>query len=504
MATVMFLSTSCWNLLTGQKTVACVRAACRSIQVARAAFIHRDATTQSYNGEQKQTFLLKTPKGTHDVHPKQMAIREKVFSTVVNCFKRHGAVSIDTPVFELKEILTGKYGEDAKLIYDLRDQGGEQLSLRYDLTIPFARYLAMNKIGHIKRYQIAKVYRRDNPARGRYREFYQCDFDIAGQCDPMIPDAECLKIMYEILTELELGGFLIKVNDRRLLSGILAACGIPDSKFSTACSSIDKLDKVPWDKVRSEMIEEKQIRPEIVDRLSEYIRLNGGSSLLEKLRDDPLVAHNPLAMEAVEELNLLYHYLEIFGIADKMVFDLSLARGLDYYTGVIYEAALLGDQSSQNNEADIGSVAAGGRYDDLVGMFDAKGRKVPCVGVSIGIERIFSIAEQKAEASGERIRTTETQVLVAAAQPHFLEERMKILNMLWESGLKAEILYKKSPKLLTQLQYCESSGIPLVAIIGEQEMKDHVIKLRDVATREEVLVPRGALVAEIKRRLSKL
>ncbi|XP_068133904.1 histidine--tRNA ligase, cytoplasmic-like isoform X2 [Hyperolius riggenbachi] len=424
MATVMFLSTSCWNLLTGQKTVACVRAACRSIQVARAAFIHRDATTQSYNGEQKQTFLLKTPKGTHDVHPKQMAIREKVFSTVVNCFKRHGAVSIDTPVFELKEILTGKYGEDAKLIYDLRDQGGEQLSLRYDLTIPFARYLAMNKIGHIKRYQIAKVYRRDNPARGRYREFYQCDFDIAGQCDPMIPDAECLKIMYEILTELELGGFLIKVNDRRLLSGILAACGIPDSKFSTACSSIDKLDKVPWDKVRSEMIEEKQIRPEIVDRLSEYIRLNGGSSLLEKLRDDPLVAHNPLAMEAVEELNLLYHYLEIFGIADK--------------------------------------------------------------------------------ASGERIRTTETQVLVAAAQPHFLEERMKILNMLWESGLKAEILYKKSPKLLTQLQYCESSGIPLVAIIGEQEMKDHVIKLRDVATREEVLVPRGALVAEIKRRLSKL
>uniref|UniRef100_A0ACB8EBF2 Uncharacterized protein n=1 Tax=Sphaerodactylus townsendi TaxID=933632 RepID=A0ACB8EBF2_9SAUR len=195
--------------------------------------------------EGKQKFVLKTPKGTRDYSPKQMAIREKVFSIIVDCFKRHGAETIDTPVFELKETLTGKYGEDSKLIYDLKDQGGELLSLRYDLTVPFARYLAMNKISNIKRYHIAKVYRRDNPAmtRGRYREFYQCDFDIAGQFDPMIPDAECLKIVHEILSALQLGDFLIKVNDRRILDGMFAVCGVPDSKFRTICSTVDKLDK---------------------------------------------------------------------------------------------------------------------------------------------------------------------------------------------------------------------------------------------------------------------
>jgi len=150
-----------------------------------------------------------------------MAVREKVFDVIVSCFKRHGAEVIDTPVFELKETLTGKYGEDSKLIYDLKDQGGELLSLRYDLTVPFARYLAMNKLTNIKRYHIAKVYRRDNPAmtRGRYREFYQCDFDIAGQFDPMIPDAECLKIMCEILSSLQIGDFLVKVRAERVWEG---------------------------------------------------------------------------------------------------------------------------------------------------------------------------------------------------------------------------------------------------------------------------------------------
>ncbi|XP_016098509.1 histidine--tRNA ligase, cytoplasmic-like [Sinocyclocheilus grahami] len=360
--------------------------------------------------EGKHVFVLKTAKGTRDYNPKQMAIREKVFNIIISCFKRHGAETIDTPVFELKETLTGKYGEDSKLIYDLKDQGGELLSLRYDLTVPFARYLAMNKITNIKRYHIAKVYRRDNPAmtRGRYREFYQCDFDIAGQYDAMIPDAECLKIVYEILNELDLGDFRIKVG----------------------C----------W-----------------------------------------------------------------------VVFDLSLARGLDYYTGVIYEAILsqtipaLVSTPAEQNGADeagvsVGSVAGGGRYDGLVGMFDPKGRKVPCVGVSIGIERIFSIMEQKAEASSEKVRTTETQVLVASAQKNLLEERLKLTNALWNEGIKAEVLYKKNPKLLSQLQHCEETGIPLVAILGEQELKDGVVKLRNVVSREEVDVPRADLVDEIKKR----
>lgn len=164
---------------------------------------------------------------------------------IVKCFKRHGAETIDTPVFELKEVLTGKYGEDSKLIYDLADQGGEILALRYDLTVPFARYLAQNKVTNMNRYHIAKVYRRDNPAitRGRYREFYQCDFDIAGVYEPMVPDVECIRVADEILRSLEIGDFKIKVNHRKILDGVFAICGFPSSKFRTICSSVDKLIK---------------------------------------------------------------------------------------------------------------------------------------------------------------------------------------------------------------------------------------------------------------------
>ncbi|KAL4631368.1 histidine-tRNA ligase, cytoplasmic isoform X1 [Arapaima gigas] len=448
--------------------------------------------------------------GTRDYNPKQMAIREKVFDTIIRCFKRHGAETIDTPVFELKETLTGKYGEDSKLIYDLKDQGGELLSLRYDLTVPFARYLAMNKITNIKRYHIAKVYRRDNPAmtRGRYREFYQCDFDIAGQYDPMIPDAECLKIVHEILRDLDLGDFRIKVNDRRILDGMFAVCGVPDDKFRTICSTVDKLDKVSWEDVKNEMVNEKGLAPEAADQIGEYVSMQGRKDLAEKLLLDPKLSQSKQACAGLADMKLLFNYLELFRVTDKVVFDLSLARGLDYYTGVIYEAVLtqaapapvsqLQNDNTGEEGVSVGSVAGGGRYDGLVGMFDPKGRKVPCVGVSIGIERVFSIMEQKAEA--EKVRTTETQVLVASAQKDLLEERLKLTTELWDAGIKAEVMYKKNPKLLSQLQHCEETGIPLVAILGEQELKNGVVKLRTVASREEVDVSRAELVEEIKKR----
>ncbi|XP_018588734.1 histidine--tRNA ligase isoform X2 [Scleropages formosus] len=466
--------------------------------------------------EDKHTFVLKTAKGTRDYNPKQMAIREKVFDTIIRCFKRHGAETIDTPVFELKETLTGKYGEDSKLIYDLKDQGGELLSLRYDLTVPFARYLAMNKITNIKRYHIAKVYRRDNPAmtRGRYREFYQCDFDIAGQYDPMIPDAECLKIVHEILSELDLGDFRIKVNDRRILDGMFEVCGVPDDKFRTICSTVDKLDKMSWEDVKNEMVNEKGLASEVADQIGEYVSMQGGKDMAEKLLQDPKLSQSKQACAGLADMKLLFSYLELFNVTDKVVFDLSLARGLDYYTGVICEAVLTQTTSApatqeRNGPAgeegvSVGSVAGGGRYDGLVGMFDLKGRKVPCIGVSIGIERVFSIMEQKAEAQAEKIRTTETQVLVASAQKNLLEERLKLTAELWDAGIKAEVLYKKNPKLLSQLQHCEETGIPLVAILGEQEIKDGVVKLRTVATREEVDVSRAELVEEVKKRCQQL
>ncbi|XP_068273264.1 histidine--tRNA ligase, cytoplasmic-like isoform X3 [Nyctibius grandis] len=356
---------------------------------------------------------LKTPKGTRDHPPAHVALRDRLLAAVVACFKRHGAAAIDTPVLELQETLTGKYGEDVKLIYKLEDQGGEVLALRYDLTVPFARYLAMNKITNMKRYHVAKVYRRDNPAttRGRYREFYQCDFDIAGQFDPMIPDAECLKIVHEILSDLQLGDFLIKVNDRRILNGVFAVCGIPESKFITTCSTVDKLDKMPWEDVKSEMVGEKGLSPEAADRIGEYVQLHGGLDLIERLLQDAKLSQNKLAKEGLGDMKLLFEYLTLFGIAGEISFDLSLARGLDYYTGVIFEAVLLQQENEHVEEpVSVGSVAGGGRYDGLVGMFDPKGRKVPCVGVSIGIERIFSILEQRVEIPSGQVTPTSVSV----------------------------------------------------------------------------------------------
>ncbi|CAH0759308.1 unnamed protein product [Diatraea saccharalis] len=325
-----------------------------------------------------QKFTLKTPKGTRDYNPQQMTIRNNVLQKIVAVFKRHGAECIDTPVFELKDVLTGKYGEDSKLIYDLKDQGGEILSLRYDLTVPLARYLAMNKINTLKRYHIAKVYRRDNPAmtKGRYREFYQCDFDIAGQYDPMVPDAECLKAVTEILNSLDIGKYVLKVNHRRLLDGMFEACGVPNDKFRSTCSTVDKLDKSPWEEVRTEMINEKGVSPEAADRIGEYVRLNGGAELVDKLLKDEKLSKVSAAIEGLEGIKLLLEYCVLFGIQDKILFDLSLARGLDYYTGVIYEAVLTEPIKIGNEEQTVGSIAGGGRYDNLVGMFDSKNKQV--------------------------------------------------------------------------------------------------------------------------------
>ncbi|XP_072748275.1 histidine--tRNA ligase, cytoplasmic isoform X2 [Anoplolepis gracilipes] len=442
--------------------------------------------------------ILKTPKGTRDYNPEQMALRLGVLEKVISVFKRHGAETIDTPVFELKDVLTGKYGEDSKLIYDLKDQGGEILALRYDLTVPFARYLAMSKISSIKRYHIAKVYRRDNPAttKGRYREFYQCDFDIAGQYDPMLPDAECIRVVSEALEVLDLGPYLIKLNHRSLLDGIFAACGVPQSKFRSICSAIDKLDKSPWEEVKKEMIEEKGLDEHIADKVGNYVSQSGGVELIAELRKDKELMRQSTAVQGLNFMELLLKYCKIFKVLDKIKFDLSLARGLDYYTGVIYEAILCGD------DIGVGSVAGGGRYDNLVGMFDSKNKNVPCVGVSLGVERIFSVLEARLANKGLKTRTNEIEVFVASAQKNLHEERMKILVDLWEAGVKAEQSYKKNAKILAQLQHCEENKIPLAIIIGESELAKGEVTLRVVSSREEIRVSRNSLVEEI-RKLSK-
>lgn len=417
----------------------------------------------------KPKFELKTPKGTKDWEGKDMVIRDKIFSTITDVFKRHGGVTIDTPVFELREILAGKYGEDSKLIYDLADQGGEISSLRYDLTVPFARFLAMNKsIQNIKRYHIAKVYRRDQPAmtKGRMREFYQCDFDIAGIYDPMLPDAEILRIICEVFEGLGWNGsYTIKLNHRKILDGIFQVCGVPEDKIRTISSAVDKLDKLPWADVRKEMTEEKGLDSEVADRIGEWVVLKGQHDLLEKLRNDEKLAANEFMKQGMTDLALLFEYLEAFGVLEKVSFDLSLARGLDYYTGLIYEVVTEGSAPSatpgeegekpkskkkgKGKESDgeedrsndptvgVGSVAAGGRYDNLVGMFSGK-TQIPCVGISFGLDRIFSITKARMAAdNATEVRNNEVDVYVMAfGSKGFVKERMQICAQLWEAGIK--------------------------------------------------------------------
>ncbi|XP_063725008.1 histidine--tRNA ligase, cytoplasmic-like [Symsagittifera roscoffensis] len=472
--------------------------------------------------------VLKYPKGTRDIEPHQMVVREKVMGKIIEVFKRHGAESIDTPVFELKEVLTGKYGEDSKLIYDLADQGGEILALRYDLTVPFARYCAMNKIKTIKRYHIGKVYRRDNPAmsRGRFREFYQCDFDIAGQYEGLLPDCECIKIVCEILDSLDVGCYCVKINHRKLLEGlVVGVCGVPAASFNSISSSIDKLDKQQWEEVREEMVKEKQMLPHTADKIGTFVQLKGGRDLVEKLLADEELCANKNAIAGLKDIQTILEFCEVLSISDKVSFDMSLARGLDYYTGVIYEAVLLGGTESTNttddtaaengtgdcNEpsdgeeaaaANVGSIAGGGRYDNLVGMFDSKHQKVPCVGVSIGIERLLSMIERREmEKVGGKMRTVETEVIVASAQKRFHLHRLTLCNELWTAGIKTEFSYKVNPRMLDQLQYAEDNLIPWAVIVGESEIQEGCVTLRNIQTRQEEKIARADMVSVLKQRL---
>ncbi|GMG20338.1 unnamed protein product [Ambrosiozyma monospora] len=252
----------------------------------------------SKKAKKQQTFNLKTPKGTKDWADKDMIIREAIFNKLTSLFKSHGGVTIDTPVFELREILAGKYGEDSKLIYNLEDQGGELTSLRYDLTVPFARYVAMNGIANIKRYHVAKVYRRDQPAmtKGRMREFYQCDFDIAGEYDSMVPDAEIMNVLVSGLKSLGILDFKIKLNHRKILDGIFQVCGVADEDVRKVSSAVDKLDKSPWEAVKKEMVVEKNQPEEVADKIWEFVKLKGEiRPVLATLKSNELLMSNESA-----------------------------------------------------------------------------------------------------------------------------------------------------------------------------------------------------------------
>jgi histidyl-tRNA synthetase len=435
----------------------------------------------------------KIAKGTRDYGPEEMRVRQPVFAAIRSVFSRHGAVEIDTPVFERRETLTGKYGEEGgKLIYDLADQGGELLSLRYDLTVPFARFVAMRKLEKLKRFHIARVYRRDTPSisRGRFREFYQCDFDIAGEYAPMVPDAEVVTVAVEILRSLPVGDFTVKLNHRGILDGMLELAGVPSGKVRTVCSSIDKLDKEPWDAVRAELVGEKGVAPATADRIGVLVQRSGRPrELLSALTDEGVFAGSDKATSAMSDLRLMFEYLDALGTLDAVTLDLSLARGLDYYTGVIYEVVLL------DGTTPVGSIAAGGRYDGLVGMFSASKSKVPCVGVSIGIERVFAIVEKKArEADSEALSRPPVDVLVASTGGGVsLEDRLRLCRELWAGGVRAETPSKEKMEK-RWLENALEAGYPFICVLGEDEVASGTVTVKRISDKTQISVPRADIV----------
>ncbi|KAI1379038.1 histidyl-tRNA synthetase [Hypoxylon crocopeplum] len=473
-------------------------------------------------GSKEAKISLKAPKGTRDWSGPDLLLRDHVFETISNVFKLHGGTPLDTPVFELKEILAGKYGEDARLIYNLEDQGGELCALRYDLTVPFARWLAMNNIQQIKRYQIAKVYRRDQPAiaRGRMREFYQCDFDIAGTYDPMIPDAEILCVVIETFKALN-QEVVIKLNHRKILDGLFAVAGVPTDKLRPISSAVDKLDKEPWDVVKKEMVEQKGLPEEVADKIGQYV-LNRGTidEMINFIRSDAGLAANDEIKAGLADMDLLSAYSKALGTFDTISFDLSLARGLDYYTGVIYEviqkppnakeeeSRYPGGKSSKSNDASaVGSIAAGGRYDNLVGMYGKK--QIPCVGISFGVDRIFTILKARQGDNAGRARQVDVYVMALGGKEFdgLLLQRMSVARQLWDAGVRAEFSAKVKPRLPQQFRAAED--VPLAVILGQDELAEGKVRLKVLGKGQGgkgdgdqgQLISRDDLVQEVKKLL---
>jgi histidyl-tRNA synthetase len=526
-------------------------------------------TNMAKEKKNKNKETLKNPKGTRDWYGDDVVLLRAIRRQIEAVFEKYRAQELDTPVFELQEVLKGKYGEDSKLIYDLQDQGGELLSLRYDMTVPFARWLAMNPdIETSKRYAIGKVYRRDQPAisKGRMREFWQCDIDFAGETAPMFNDSEIISCVVKIFEALEwTGRYTIKLNDRRILDGLFEVCGVPEEKLRTISSAVDKLDKAPWQEVKKEMVEQKGLDEAVADKIQTYVTRKGGKDLLEELKKDEALMGNAKAKQGIEEMELLMRYLQRWKALDKVSFDLSLARGLDYYTGVIYEVVTEGsagatkpapakesappmppsastdststptkpageanglprrekkkasedEDRSDDPSVGVGSVAAGGRYDNLVERF-RPGANLPCVGVSFGIDRIIAITKARL-AKGERfsyIKPNRTDAYIMAfggsGFSGMFEERIDVLAALRDAGLRAETFSKQKAKLQKQFQLADRAAAPVAVILGEDEQARGEVKVKQMglpdghAEKDGVLVKVEELVSKVKEVLSKL
>jgi histidyl-tRNA synthetase len=422
------------------------------------------------------------PKGMRDFLPQEMIRREYVFGIVREVFHLYGFEPLQTPVLELTETLLGKYGEDAdKLIFNAQHPGGkEALSLRYDLTVPLARVVAQyqNEIAiPFKRYQLSPVWRAERPQKGRYREFYQCDADIVGVAG-MSADAEIVGLVVTVLRRLGFQRFSVKINDRKLLTAIGQYAGVQGEALAELYRSIDKFDKIGAEGVREELIR-RGLPAEVVTRVMELITVPLlGAEKLDYLQE--VLGSAPGAAEGLGELRDLIDHLDTAGVPSHFYeFDFTMVRGLSYYTGPIYETII--------TEPNLGSVTGGGRYDDLVGLF--RGESLPTTGTSLGIERLIDLMETLNLYPAE-IGGTVVQVLVTVFSPETQSEAEKLAAELRRANVRTE-LYMLDRPIGRQIGYADKKGIPLVALLGPDEIAAGRVKVKRLKDGQEVLVERG-------------
>ncbi|NCO97367.1 MAG: histidine--tRNA ligase [Candidatus Aenigmarchaeota archaeon CG_4_10_14_0_8_um_filter_37_24] len=428
---------------------------------------------------------LQPPKGTRDFLPEEMILRERVFDTVKKVFQRYGYDPFKTPAFENFELFTMKEsigtGEQDKL-YMFEDKSNRKLALRFDQTVPLARVVSINPQlpKPFKRFEISRVWRYEEIKRGRYREFWQCDVDIVGTKD-MLADAEIIDCAMAVVEELGFKDCFMRINNRNLLSGMMQFAGIPKDKVQDAFRAIDKLDKVGIEGVEKEL-ESRGIKGKQKEKLLKIIGIKfGPKKALAKAKD--LIGSNKEGSEGIRELEDLLDNLEAIGRMNIVV-DLSMVRGLDYYTSTIFEI--------MSKDQKIGSLAGGGRYDKMIGAFAGSKEEIPAVGIALGIERIIELLKERDGARNKSV----TKVFVIRVNDDVKKDCLKVVQKLRQAGINTQVDLM-GRNLRSQLDYANSLGIPYVVVVGKEEVKSRKYKLKDMATGEEKQITLEEIISRI-------
>ena len=432
-------------------------------------------------------------KGMRDFLPQRMILRHYVTDQLRIVFERFGFDPLQTPAVEYADTLEGKYGEEAdKLIYKFEDRGGRHVGLRYDLTVPLSRVVAMYPEipKPFKRYQIAPVWRAERPQRSRYREFYQCDVDIVG-CDSMIADAEIVTIAYQALCQLGFKGFRILISNRKILQAISELHGVTSTEVPSVWRVIDKWDKIGRDGVRGDLVN-LGLSEDVIDRLLGTLDLFGtATEVLGTI--GARLAGNAGGRDGVRELEEIVSYLELAGVPEAFYqIDLHMVRGLDYYTGPIFEIVV--------DEPKIGALSGGGRYDHLIGQLGAP--EAPAVGIALGLERLIDVIDELDMAPPE-IRSTVTTVLVTIFDSLRQADSLATAARLREAGVNCEV-FLGPEKLASQLRYANRKNIPIALILGPDEIETGTVVVRNLISGHQSQVARDAVLGAIEREMANL